>query len=67
MVQFGQNATIRENPFAADKTMEKLPAVDNPTYEMKMDLDMVEVKENIYSTIHENPATLDSAADQSDL
>jgi len=65
LVQFGQTATIRENP-SADKTMEKLPGVDNPIYEMQTDI--VEVKENIYSTIHENlSATLDSAADSSDL
>ena len=46
--------------------MEKLPGVDNPIYEMQPDI--VEVKENIYSTIQENlSATLDSAADNSDL
>ena len=64
LVNFGQTSTIRENP-CADNTLEKPSAVSNPTYDMQ--LDMVEVKENIYSTIQENLETLDSAADQSDL
>ena len=64
LVHFNQNSTICENRFA-DSTLEKPLAVNNPTYDMQ--LDMVEMKENIYSTIQENLETLDSAADQSEL